>query len=272
MNFVDCHCHLTDSRWEESLFKKISEAQDFGIDFFMQGGIDLSEWQRQVELEKEFPLQIGFCFGLHPCQIVSLDSTECNGQLDHLARWVPQALALGELGLDFRSAYGGESSGIRDLQMDIFSQQLEIARWSHKPVILHIVHAHPEALGVLDLYFPWEARSMEFPREQGMIHSFNGGWELAQEYLRRGFLISVGAAILYSKNRKLYQTLQNLPLEKLLIESDAPDQPPPKLQGKLNNSLTVIDVAEAIGHIRGLTTKEVLTIVATNFKRLMKLK
>lgn len=256
-SWVDAHGHLADERWLGQQEALVKSAGQLGISFFMQGGYGPEDWQRQQELSWRFPQQIGLCFGLHPYWVAEHSREECEAGLDLLAQKIGPALALGELGLDFRPHIVKDH---HDLQIAIFEQQLELASVAQKPVVLHLVQAHEESLRIFDLW--------GLPSQKGMVHSFNGSWGKAQDFIRRGLCLSIGGPVCYPENKKLHQAVKELPLEYLLIESDSPDQPPPAFKGHLNPPESIWEVAKMIAKIKSLDPIEILDITRGNFRRL----
>lgn len=255
--WVDAHGHLADSRWLDQQDKIIKAAQIKGLGFFMQGGFGPEDWYKQKELIKRHPDQIGLCFGLHPYWVVDHDEEQCEAALDLLASELPQALGLGELGLDFRPHIMRDS---QDRQLSVFEQQLELAQMAHKPVVLHLVQAHEAAIRVMDLF--------GLPTQKGMVHSFNGSWGKAQDFLKRGLFLSIGGPVCRSNNKSLQLAVQKIPLEYLLLESDCPDQAPPAYQNQLNPPESIWEVAKVIGMLKSLDPVEILDITTGNFHRL----
>ena len=284
MKFVDAHVHLADPRYLQSsspqqvllskdllttvhlstvhLTTVLGRAQAQGIGYFLQGGIDPQDWQRQLQLSQDYPGQIGLCFGLHPYFVAQHSLTDCELALDQLSRLLPQAVALGELGLDFRSQF----SDSIDRQWAIFEAQMELASVAQKPMVFHLVRCFAE----IKEYFRWSA-----PLSQsGMIHSFNGPPEHLHFYLEKGFYISIGGAATWPQNQKLHRSLLELPLNRLLIESDAPDQSPhwdsfSPASPTLNEPLCVVEVAHRIAEIRQIRVEEVLQIAADNLNHFL---
>lgn len=259
MKYVDSHSHWSDSRLflhpqRDPLMQKSLDKQ---IDFFLNGGVSPAEWQSQIELRKLYPNNFGLCFGLHPYFVSENTFEDCEAALDQLVHLLPQAMALGEAGLDFRPHIMKENE---TLQIEMFENQIEIAKAFLKPMVLHIVQAHDKAIQIFDM---WGT-----PEKSGFVHAFNGSFEVAKKYLDKGFLISVGGAITYEKNKKLRDCIQKIPLEYLLVESDSPDQKPEGWIGEVNDSSSLFKVAEEIGLIRRLNAFEVLEITTSNFKRL----
>ena len=262
MKYVDAHSHWADARMaqdDQSLARRMSLCRERGFDFFLQGGVSPEEWQRQIELKKKFPESIGLCFGLHPYFVSEHSADQCESALDELTLLLPQALGLGETGLDFRPHIMKENQG---QQIEMFENQLELAKVFQKPLVLHVVQAHEKAIQVFDLW--------GVPERRGFVHAFNGAYETAKKYIDRGFMISVGGAVTYKKNRKLHDCVKKIPFEYLLLESDAPDQAPENWPG-LNESYSVGKVAEQIGLIRNISPLDLLEINTGNFKRLFSL-
>lgn len=255
--WIDAHCHLADKRLDHSRADVIAEAERLGIHFFMQGGVGPEDWQRQRELSQQYTGKIGLCFGLHPYWVAAHDEDLCEIALDQLAPILPEALGLGEMGLDFRPHIMKDS---RERQIGVFEQQLELAEATQKPMVLHLVQAHEEAVRILDV---WGT-----PESKGMVHSFNGSWGKAQDFLKRGLYLSLGGPVVWPQNEKLHQVVKDMPLEFLLLESDSPDQPPPRFKQSLNQPASLWDVAGKIAGLREMPTDEILEIATENFKRL----
>ena len=260
--FIDAHSHWSDSRWnlnQTEIQKNLSLAANEKIYFFLQGGVDPTDWQKQKELRKMYPNNFGLSFGLHPYFIAANDEVACELAMDQLAKELPVAMALGECGLDFRPHIMKDSM---ILQIEFFENQLELAKAFKKPMILHVVQAQDKALQILDIW--------GLPPESGFVHAFTGSFEIAKKYIDRGFYISVGGAVTFDKNRKIQDCVKKIPLEYLLIESDSPDQAPEGWQG-LNNSTSIRVIAEKIAQLRGLSVLQVLEITTNNFKRLFRM-
>ncbi len=260
--FIDAHSHWSDSRWnldQGEIQKNLNLAAVEQISFFLQGGVNPADWQKQKILKKNFPDQFGLSFGLHPYFVSAQDEETCELALDELAKELPAAMALGECGLDFRPHIMKESM---IQQIEFFENQLELAKAFKKPMILHVVQAHDKALQILDIW--------GLPAENGFVHAFTGSFDTAKRYIDRGFYISVGGAVTFDKNRKLLDCVKKIPLEYLLVESDSPDQAPAGWVG-LNNSTSVRLIAEKIAQLRGLSVLQVLEITTSNFKRLFRM-
>lgn len=255
--WIDAHAHLADPRWEGSLEDALAEARRLGITFSLQGGVGPEDWTRQLELKQKYPEQIGLAFGLHPYWIASNDEDLCEIAIDQLTQVLHKAMVLGEIGLDFRPHIMKDS---RERQIEFFQLQLELAHASELPVVLHLVQAHEEALRILDLW--------GVPKAGAFVHSFNGSAHKAQELLQKGLYLSVGGPVCRPDNTKLHQAVREIPAERLLIETDSPDQPPPAYAGGPNPPASLWDVAKAIAPLKGMTPHEILDMTSSNFRRL----
>lgn len=263
--YVDAHCHLVDDRFSQPQQNElIQQAQTLGIEFFMQGGVNPADWEKQIELAKKFKGQIGLCFGLHPYFVAQSTEEECETALDHLSHSLHLAHAVGETGLDFRTQYCADDKA-EAKQLEYFEAQVELAQVAAKPLVLHIVRAHEPATRALSV---WDLPS-PVGKFSGMVHAFNSSYEVALQYLDLGFMLSIGGALTHPRNRDLRACVQKLPKECLLIESDSPDQRPLNWGHDLNQSSSIFDVAQVMSELRGdLSQFEMLTQSAENFKRL----
>lgn len=258
--WIDAHSHLADPRWLNSdvtLERVLDEAASAGIRFFLQGGVDPNDWDRQLALSRRFPA-IWPVFGLHPYFVAAHSDDECEGALDRLAKKLPHAHGLGETGLDFRPRYVEGESEQRQIAM--FEAQLEIAGAMKIPVVLHVVRAFEKATQVVDLFFQQRP-------DCGMVHAFNGTLKEALAWVDRGFLISVGGPVCRPDNQKLHQAVRGLPLESLVLETDSPDQAPPEWSPGLNHPSSLLMVAKKVAEIRGMTSEDLRVKTGQNLAR-----
>lgn len=258
--YIDAHSHWCDPRiTAEQIPALITQCVEQNISIFMQAGVDPADWHRQIDLKRKYPDRFLLSFGLHPYFVAGHTQDECEDAMDELSIILDQAIGLGETGLDFRPHIAKDSE---DRQIIFFENQLSLAKAAYKPLILHIVQAHPEALKILDV---WGA-----PESGGMVHAFNANAEIANEYLTRGLYLSIGGAVTHERNKHLREAVKNIPIDRLLIESDAPDQAPRDWQG-LNNSTSIWRVAQEIATLRETSPLKILEMSTSNFKRLFSL-
>ncbi len=263
-HWIDAHCHLADPRLKAALPEILDRAQKAGVDRFIQGGIDPADWDRQDQLAATRPPgQILAAFGLHPLWVAENYQDACESALEALIqRLQPGAsgpAALGELGLDHRPRFGPKT---RPRQLEFFQRQLELPEGHSLPLILHVVRAHSEALQAL------KAASSRRPLK-GIVHSFSGSFEVARQYLDLGFFISVGGTLVGLQSfEKTAKTVIKLPPDRLVLETDSPDQPPPSYAGRLNEPASLWDVACAVGALRNEAPETVLDRSRSNLEKL----
>lgn len=228
----------------------ISQAKGAGIVHALQGGIDPEDWERQLKLHAQHGPYIQTCFGLHPW-FVAANAGEGSSQfldqhLPKLIELLPEACAIGELGLDFGKRFGPET---HTAQLEVFEVQLDLALAQDKPLVLHVVHAHEAALGALK-------RHGAGRKWKGLVHSFGANREIAERYIQLGLLISVGGSLLKDGYTDLKKAVIDLPDEALVVESESP--------GDQDNPLRLFEVARALGRLRGKTHGLILDISRQN--------
>jgi TatD DNase family protein len=184
--------------------------------------------------------------------------------MDQLSRSVSLADLIGETGLDLRPAY--EASF--DLQMESLELHFELAHFVHKPLVFHVVQAWKE----FDHFLQWNTLSVP-----GIFHSFSLSAPKAESLLKRGFYLSIGPSVLNEKNKGLHQALEMIPLERILCETDLPDQRPASmgrhpLWQDLNQPSCLIQVAKKIASIQQTDFEHVLNQTTENFLKIMKMK
>lgn len=245
--WIDAHCHLADPRWQGDLAAHLERAREKGVGKWIQGGVDPEDWERQKALRQKLGNAIITCFGLHPWWVASATEAQIQAGLDRLEKNSSGADAWGELGLDFSP----KRDTSRKNQISTFESQLAIARRDPKPLVLHIVGAHEDAVRILKKQGPFEQR--------GLVHAFSASKELANQYIDLGFLISIGGAATKPEREKLQETLRWIPEEHLVVETDAPDQKPAGIQEALNEPVNLLKIASAIAAIRGEDGTDLLT-------------
>lgn len=257
--WIDAHCHLADERLAPELESILARSRASGVGSWVQGGVDPADWDRQLELRTRYGEGVVPVFGLHPWAAARMDETSVRAALAHLQQKLPQALALGETGLDLSSRHADPAS--LPLQLLAFREQVAMARDAGKPLILHVVRAHGQAFECL------EAQGPHAPG--GLIHAFSGSYEVAQRYIRLGFVVSVGASITREGRTSLKQALKRLKPTDWVIETDSPDQPPEGVT--LNEPARIRQIAEAAAELTGRDADSILDQSAATMRRILKL-
>ena len=251
IDLVDSHCHLDLPQFDADRAAVITRAIESGVTCMINPGVDVPSSRAAVELAQQHE-SVYAAVGVHPHDAKTLDASGLE-ELRTLAR-SPQVVAMGEIGLDY---YRNLSP--RDVQRRAFQAQLELAAEFGLPVIVHDRDAHADVLPILrdwcdSLYTP---RSTLYDRV-GVLHSFSGDVALAGQALALGFYIGISGPVTYKNASRLREVVSTVPLERLLVETDAPYLAPHPLRGQRNEPAHVRWVAQAIADIKNLTPEEVV--------------
>jgi TatD DNase family protein len=258
MNLIDTHTHLDFPQFDDDRERVIERAANAGVRAIVDVGTDLASSQAAVALAEAYS-QVYAAVGVHPHDAKTL-TEEMLEELRALASH-PKVVAVGEIGLDF---YRDLSP--RDKQRRAFQQQLALAREIGKPVIIHDREAHTEVMDILRHWVEGSHKSV------GVLHCFSGDLVMAQEAIELGFYISIAGPVTFKNARRLRELVRQLPLEKLLVETDCPYLAPHPHRGKRNEPAYVKLVAQEVARIKGLSLEEVARITSDNAQALFALK
>lgn len=259
MKWIDAHCHLADPRLDLGRDALLAQARVAGIGRWIQGGVDPADWDRQLELVARYPGEIVPVFGLHPWRAALSSESAIKHAVAELEKRLEDAPLMGEMGLDLVPRHAdGEGLGRQELA---FRLQLELAKRSNKPLVLHVVRGHEQALRYL-------TEAGELPAG-GLIHSFSGPYETAKAYVDLGFLVSVGTAVCRLGHAALKAAIKRLPASALVVETDSPDQAIAGA-GALNEPVALLEVARAVASLRGVSREEILDTATENMNRILR--
>jgi TatD DNase family protein len=254
--FIDSHAHIEMDRFDEDREAVIERALDAGVEIIVNvgnGDIARDSHRAAFQVAENHPF-IYTTVGLHPHEASLLDD-ELLARLLDLSQH-PKVIAWGEIGLDY---YYDNSP--REAQREAFRKQLQAARERSLPAVIHTRDAEADTLAILNE--EWQDSGLP-----GIIHCFTGTRHLAEEAIRLGFFISFSGVVTFKKAEDLRATAKALPIEKVLLETDAPFLAPIPYRGKRNEPAYVIETAKAIAELRSLAYEEVGRITSENFKRL----
>lgn len=258
---VDTHCHLDFNSFSEDLASVIERARRAGVERILIPAIDLPSSRRILELADTFH-EVYAAVGVHPNDALSWTGDTLNA-LQHLAGH-PKVVAIGEIGLDY---YRDRSPP--ELQRQILGEQLALAESLGLPVIIHNRQASED---VLELLKSWHqklvANGSPLSVRPGVLHSFSAGLSLAEQAIQLGFSIGFTGPITYRKAEDLREVARSIPLESILIETDAPFLPPEPYRGQRNEPAYVRLVAEKIGAVRDEAFSAVAQKTTQNAQRL----
>lgn len=259
MNLVDTHAHLDFRQFDADREAVIERAQAAGVAALVNVGTDLASSRRAVALAAEHE-QIYAAVGMHPHDAKKLDGAAL-AELRVLAQQ-PKVVAVGEIGLDF---YRDHSP--RDVQQRAFRAQLAWAGKMGKPVVVHDRDAHDEVMGIL-IGWAQGLQGSALSGRLGVLHTFSGDWSMAERAIELGFYISISGPVTYKNADRLAEIVQELPLDRILVETDCPFLTPHPHRGKRNEPAYVRLVANKIAALRGISFDELAEATTTNAQRL----
>jgi len=245
--FIDTHCHLDATEFEESQPSVILNAQTVGVNRIVVPSISRSNFESVRELCNRYP-NCAPAYGIHPMYVGDAMPNDLEVLREYIKQYQP--VAIGEIGLDFFIKHYDQA-----LQEHFFIEQLKLAREFDLPVLLHLRRAQD---GVLKCLRQHKVRG-------GIAHAFNGSRQQADEFIKLGFKLGFGGAMTYSRATKLRELAATLPLESIVLETDAPDIPPEFLERGLPNEPKYLPrIAQTLVELRGLSLEEVARVTTEN--------
>jgi TatD DNase family protein len=258
MQIIDSHAHLEFPQFDADRPAVLERARAAGVETLLAIGSGTGPDRLNAAIPfAERHDWIYATVGIHPHE-AKLATDEHFARLDELAHH-PRVIAWGEIGLDY---YYDHSP--REIQQTVFRRQLEQARAAKLPIIIHCRDAWEDCLALLDQ--DWRKGGLG-----GILHCFTGTPEDARRGLDMGFLVSFSGNVTYPKMQSLRDVARDLPLDRLLTETDSPFLPPQGKRGKRNEPAFVVEVAQALANVRDLAIEEVAAATAENFHRFFRL-
>ena len=251
--YFDSHAHLDDVRFETDFDDILARMRQNGVTAMMNIGCDLPSSENSVHMAEKFDW-VWAAVGSHPDDANHVDEeriavykTLCEN---------PRVKAIGEIGLDYHY-----EDIPREIQQKAFRMQMQLAEELNLPVVVHEREAHEDGLKIVD----------EFPEVKGVFHCYSGSLEMAKELIKRGWYIGFTGVVTFKNARKAVEVAQNIPLERILIETDCPYMAPEPFRGRRNDPSLVPYVAAKIASLRDLTPEEVGKATSENAKRLFRI-
>jgi TatD DNase family protein len=255
MDLIDSHAHVDVSDFDADREAMLERAQAAGIEALLAigNGPAIEALGAAVPYAEQNDW-IYASIGIHPHEAVHA-TNEHYAELERLARY-PRVIAWGEIGLDYHYDHSP-----RDIQAQVFIQQLEQSRQARLPIVIHCRDAWPDCLQILDAH--WRSSGLG-----GIFHCFTGTLEEARRGMEMGFLISFAGNVTYPKAQNLRDVAREVPLDRLLVETDSPYLAPQPHRGRRNEPAYVAEVARSIANVRNLAADDVAAATAQNFRRL----
>ena len=254
-SIFDTHAHYDDESFDEIRDELLAKIGKMGVGYIINNSTDLAgSAEKCLEIAKAHK-NCYTAIGVHPETVETKGEPLDEERLRALLKQ-PSVVAVGEIGLDYYW-----STDKKQLQHEVFRRQCEIANEMGLPVIVHDREAHGDTLEILQQIKP-----------QGSLHCFSGSVETALEIVKLGMYIGIGGVITFKNARKLIEVAEAVPIEKILLETDAPYLSPVPFRGKHCNSSLIYYTAEKLAEIKGMSIEEVIDITANNAKTLFRLK
>lgn len=238
IRLFDTHCHFDFEPFSQDFAAHIQRARNAGVVKILIPSIGPQNWQVIASLTQQYPDYFVYALGFHPYFLQQRpDDAQFALLEEKLASGDKHCIAVGECGLDALIEVD------MALQTEVFERQVELASRYHLPLILHSRKTQPQILAVL--------KRLKFTYG-GILHGFSGSEHQAQEFIRLGFKIGVGGVITYSRAHKTRNTIANLPIESLVLETDAPDMPISGYQGQPNHPERLALILDELAALKGI--------------------
>ena len=248
-NIFDTHSHYDDKRFSPDREDLLKSLQSQGVSLAVSCGCDIETTQFNFDLAQEYDfMYFAACFHPECLEGASLDDLRI---IEKFAK-NKKCVAIGEIGLDYHWM-----SSSKQVQQDFFEAQIDLAKKMDLPVIVHDREAHGDTLDILKNTKP-----------KGVVHCFSGSKEMAREIIKLGMYIGLNGVVTFSNARKSLEVVKEIPLDRLVLETDCPYLAPVPFRGKRNDSSLIPHIAEKIGSVLNMDTQELLNITAENGKRL----
>ena len=245
--FTDTHCHIYKEYYED-IGKIITNANNNKVNRFFNNGCDNQSNHEVLELISKYDFMYG-AIGIHPENVDDVKKSDITYLKENLKN--KKIIAIGEIGLDYH--YTKDN---KEKQINLLETQLKLAQEYHLPVIIHSRDATMDTINTLKKY-----------NLKGVIHSFSGSKEIADIYIKMGYILGINGVITF-KNSKLKDIIKDIPLKNIILETDSPYLTPSPFRGKKNEPARIKEIATFISELKGISLEELARITNENIKRI----
>jgi TatD DNase family protein len=252
MGLFDSHAHYDDPRFAgdlDEVVAKISTPSEIcpsGVEYVVNIGCDVPTSRLCLDLAEKYPLFYA-AVGIHPQDAATFDEKSIPALKEMLLH--PKVVAIGEIGLDYK--YENSS---REVQKEVFCRLMDLARETGYPVCIHDRDAHGDVFDIIRKY----------PDVRGVMHSFSGSPEMARQYVKMGWHISFSGTVTFKNAAIVPEAAKVVPLDRILVETDAPYLAPVPYRGKRNNSAFAYATVECLARLHGVESEEMVQITREN--------
>jgi TatD DNase family protein len=260
MTLIDSHCHIDGPEYDSDREETIARAIDAGVTTMLNVGTGDPQggaFERAVEIAEKHE-NIYAAVGVHPHDAKLFDD-DAEARLIGLAGQSQRVIAWGEIGLDYHYDHSP-----REVQQTIFARQLKIARQLDLPVIIHSREADEDTIGII-------RKELKGDERAGVLHCFGGSLQMAREAIDLGFYVSFAGNLTFKKAEDLREVARQLPLERLLVETDCPYLTPVPFRGKRNEPARVVETAKFLSGLHENSLEETAARTSDNFRMLFRL-
>lgn len=257
----ESHAHYDDRQFDVDREKLLENLPLQNVGVIVNVGSDIRSSKESITLAHQYDY-IYAAIGVHPDEVDTMKEADME-ELSHMAKET-KVVAIGEIGLDY---FRKEGNAYKSVQKEWFCRQLDLAKEIEKPVIIHSRDAAEDTIQILR-DFRKENPQIENP---GVIHCYSYSPELAKEYVAMGFYIGIGGVVTFKNAKKLVETVAQIPLDRILVETDSPYLCPEPNRGKRNDSSQIRYVIDRIANIRGIAPEEVEKQTEMNARKMYRL-
>lgn len=253
MRLIDSHCHLTDEAFDDDRLFILNDLSNFGIRGIINPATNLTDSKMAIELAEKYDNFYAMA-GIHPEEVDDITEKD----LEELAKLAKneKVIAIGEIGLDY---YWTDDN--KKKQKEIFIHQLELARKLEKPAVIHVRDSKDDVIEILKDYQDLKIQ----------IHCFSDDLETLEKYMQMGFYISIGGVVTFNNGTNEQNAARNVPIERLMLETDSPYLTPEPYRGLRNDPRRVVEVARVVGQLRDMKIDKLAKRTYNNTKEFFNL-
>ena len=255
--YFDTHAHYDDEKFDFDRDEVIKRVYSEGVLNIVNIGADIESSKRSVDLANKYDFMYA-AVGVHPEEVAALPDNYIDILEDLVNNNRQKIVAIGEIGLDYCC-----SDVPKEVQQKFFIEQIDLPRKVKLPIVIHSRDAQKDTLDII--------KSEDIGSIGGILHCFSGSQEMANEVLANGLYIAIGGVVTFKNAKKIVEVIRNVPLDRLLVETDLPYLAPEPFRGKRNESGNLKYIVEKIAEIKNVSPDEVARITTENAKRLYRI-